>query len=32
MIDATEQEEAERPIEPISDMSIHHINTLMFPN
>lgn len=31
-IDATEQEEAERPIEPISDMSIHHINSLMFPN
>lgn len=36
--DATtqEQEEAEaeaeeRPIEPISDMSIHHINTIMFP-
>uniref|UniRef100_A0ACD6AK57 Uncharacterized protein n=1 Tax=Avena sativa TaxID=4498 RepID=A0ACD6AK57_AVESA len=26
-----DQEEAERPIEPISDMSIHHINTLMFP-
>ncbi|KAM0926227.1 hypothetical protein ACQ4PT_003369 [Festuca glaucescens] len=31
MIDATEQE-AERPIEPISDISIHHINSLMFPN
>ncbi|XP_037427011.1 phosphatidylinositol N-acetylglucosaminyltransferase subunit P-like [Triticum dicoccoides] len=25
-----EEEEAERPIEPISDISIHHINNLMF--
>ncbi|KAM0854385.1 hypothetical protein ACQ4PT_050462 [Festuca glaucescens] len=31
MMDAAEQE-AERPIEPISDISIHHINSLMFPN
>jgi phosphatidylinositol glycan class P protein len=29
---AAEEEEAERPIEPISDISIHHINSLMFPN